>query len=168
MTPTELAKSGTEHSHQRALFAWASMACLHGMDYANEDISYVSRFSGGRPSKPIPQLKWLHAIHNQGHGDIVRGSRAKAEGVKAGVADLFLPWPMELNCRSWNGQLGDEVVSTIYYHGLYIEMKREDKGKLSVIQSEFARDIQSVGYKWVCCFGWKSARDEILKYLGLV
>ena len=159
MTPDTLAKSGTEHAEQRALFAWCNMAERYGFKLADRNESYTvtgyakAYFDVGE-YYPIPQLKWLHAIHNQGHGDAIRGARSKAEGVKPGVADLFLPVPVRTNYIS--------------FAGLYIEMKRADKGKLSIEQSEFARDMQDAGYKWACCFGWKNARDEILKYLGLV
>src|SRR4051812_7142849 len=94
MTPDQLSKSGTEHAHQVALFAWAAVACYHGFAVANLwaksgvlDPQYNRR--------PIPCLKWLHAIHNQGHGDAIRGGRAKAEGVRKGIPDIFLPFPRQ-------------------------------------------------------------------------
>jgi len=74
MTPEELAKSGSEDAHQRALM---SMAATHVHKY--------------------PELKWFHAIPNGGsRGDnkrsaMIRGAQLRASGVKAGVLDTFLP-----------------------------------------------------------------------------
>ena len=98
----------------------------------------------------IPQLKWLHAIHNQGHGDAIRGGKAKAEGVKAGVADLFLPY----------------VSPNSGYFGLYIELKTV-KGTLAPIQFEFINDMRKVGYAAHMARGWLEARKIILDYLQI-
>lgn len=69
MTPEEIAKPGTEYSHQCALFAWCAL---------NVDI--------------YPELKWFHSIQNEEKsGSAIRGSRAKASGKKKGVSDTFLP-----------------------------------------------------------------------------
>jgi hypothetical protein len=74
MKPSDLAKSGTESGHQRAVFAWAALN--------------VARF---------PELKWLHHIPNGGsRGDdaksrAIRGNALKAEGVRTGVSDISLP-----------------------------------------------------------------------------
>jgi len=74
MTPEQLAKSGTEHGHQAALFCWCAL---------NVDI--------------YPELKWFHAIPNGGsRGDdaktrAIRGNQLRAEGVKPGVSDTCLP-----------------------------------------------------------------------------
>jgi len=74
MTPDQLAKSGTESGHQRAVFCWAALQ--------------LARY---------PELRWLHHIPNGGsRGDdaksrAIRGGQLKAEGVKNGVADLCLP-----------------------------------------------------------------------------
>ena len=43
MTPDQLAKSGTEHAEQRALFAWANMAYRYGLVAANSDDSYIKK-----------------------------------------------------------------------------------------------------------------------------
>lgn len=82
MTPEQLAKSGTESGHQRAVFCWAQL-------------------NKGR----FPELKWLFHIPNGGsRGDdaksrAIRGAALKAEGVKKGPADLCLP----VKRGSWSG-----------------------------------------------------------------
>ena len=100
------------------------------------------RWNEGR----YPCLKWLHAIPNGGKRDVVVAIRLKAEGVKSGVSDLFLPFP---------------VAPKI---GLYIEMKAMD-GSLSDNQTDFLFYAQSVGYAAVVCFGSEQAINTIENYL---
>ena len=123
MTPESLAKSGTEHGHQTALFAWAALN-----------------------AKAYPMLKWMFAIKNVEKGGKIAGAMAKAEGVKAGVSDIFLPYAK-------NG-----------YHGLFIEMKKPD-GKASTIQLEFQSDMSTIDYACCIAYSWAEARDYILLYL---
>ena len=66
-------------------------------------------------------------------------------GVKAGVADIFLPFPC-----------GDNA-------GLFIEMKKKG-GKQSQKQIEFQNELHQA-YKYVLCYSWKEAADEIESYL---
>jgi hypothetical protein len=128
MTPDQLAKSKSEHGEQRAVFAWCNMAFRYGPDCANDDLSYTVKGYAQDFNKPIsrlglvclvPELEWIYAIHNQGHGDAIRGGRAKAEGVKAGVSDICLPV---------KAQASKYMIPTTqnypYYCGLYIEMKK--------------------------------------------
>ena len=85
MTPDQLAKSGTEHGHQVALFAWCAVARLHGFDVADDwaaGMGIEAAKSSRTNRTPVDALEWFHAIHNQGHGDKVRGANAKAEGVR--------------------------------------------------------------------------------------
>lgn len=76
MTPEQLAKSGTEHSHQRALFCWLAL------NTANH-----------------PDFRWTFAIPNGGVRDRITAGKLKAEGVKAGVPDLCCP----IRCREFSG-----------------------------------------------------------------
>lgn len=150
MRPAQLAKSNSEHSHQTALFAWCAVARWHGFEKANAwaagDIEMPQYVEG--MVEAVPDLRWFHAVHNQGHGDKIRGNMAKAEGVRKGVADTFLParrngWP-----------------------GLYIELKKPGKGKtLSKEQIEFGVYVKEQGYGWIMCEGWESARDVLIQYL---
>lgn len=113
----------TEHQHQAALIKWANaMTGVH------------------------PELRWLHAIPNGGQRNVVTGVKLKAEGVRAGVSDLFLP-------TARHG-----------YHGMYIEMKSEN-GRTRPSQLEFMRFVRGEGYKTVVCSDWTLARTEIEQYL---
>jgi hypothetical protein len=150
-------KYKSEHAHQAALFMWSNMACKFGLKAANDPTSYqIAGVASGflvSHGDMVPQLKWLHAIHNQGHGDAIRGSKAKAEGVKAGVFDIFLPVPMVTGLGSFS-------------HGLYLELK-VGKNQMSGIQAEFCADMERNGYATCCAWGWMEARDHILNYLGI-
>jgi hypothetical protein len=68
MNPEDLAKSGTESGHQRAVFAWAALSL-------NE----------------YPELRWMFHIPNGGERTARGAMNLKAEGVKRGVSDIMLP-----------------------------------------------------------------------------
>lgn len=162
MTPATLAKSGTEHAHQTALFAYAAVAYLHGFDVADDwavdgPQAFKKSPRASNPDAPpkVPALEWFHAIHNQGHGDKVRGGMAKAEGVRKGIADTFLPWPV----AGW--------------HGLYIEMKKpaekpkseKAKGGVSDEQAKFGEYAKGVGYGFMVCYSWREAANALRSYI---
>lgn len=158
MTPDQLAKSGTEHGHQVALFAWCAVARLHGFDVADDwaaGMGIEAAKSSRTNRTPVDALEWFHAIHNQGHGDKVRGANAKAEGVRKGVADTFLPWPN----AGW--------------HGLYIEMKKPAekpksstaKGGVSDEQAKFGEYARAVGYGFMVCYSWREAANALRSYI---
>lgn len=73
-TPTK----SSEHDEQVALFQWAA---LHSLRW--------------------PCLAYLFAIPNGGKRATVTAMRLKAEGVKAGVPDVLLPWPVGGWCGLW-------------------------------------------------------------------
>jgi hypothetical protein len=97
ITPEQLAKSGTEHGHQAALFCWAA-ACQW------------------------PEVKWLHAIPNGGERNPIVAANMKAEGARTGIWDVFLPFPCGQHAglyiemkkpgrqREKNGGLSDQQV----------------------------------------------------------
>ena len=168
MTPEQLAKTKSEHSEQVALFAWANMAERFGSKLADIDKSYLvagyaeevfSSYAKDDNLIPIPELQYLFAIHNQGHGDVVRGAKAKAEGVKRGVPDLMLPVTQKLECN-----LGE--TQPYGWHGLFIEMKKVKGGVTSNDQLRWHEYLCNAGYKVVVCKGWIEGRNAILEYLG--
>lgn len=129
LTPRAIEKT-TESSSQRAFFAWAALnkaAC--------------------------PPLADMYAIPNGGsRGDTkesaqIVGGNLKAEGVKPGVSDIFLPEPV--------GNL----------HGLYIEMKRRDGGEESKEQKDFGARMIAKGYGYAVCHGWEQAAVTAMNYL---
>lgn len=159
-------KSGTEHAHQAALFMWANMAYRFGLFAASSPISYTQQgYAKANAGPPVPQLKWLHAIHNQGRdpgqAGRVRGAIARAEGVKAGVCDLFLPVPMAYNVQRHDGLV------LVKFAGFYLELK-VGKNTPSEIQLEFMADMRAAGYAADWAIGWLEARKKLLDYLKIV
>lgn len=133
MTPEDIAKAGTEHAHQAAIFCWCNEQVQNGK---------------------YPMLKFIHAIPSGGKRDKVTASRLKAEGVKQGVWDIFLPYPVRVDPYSY-----------VLYHGLYIEMKKPDKGRLTDEQKIFREHVEPLGYYFAVCYTWLEAKDAIVKYL---
>lgn len=125
MNPADIAKPDTERAHQMAVFAWSALN--------------IQRF---------PMLKWMFAIKNAEKGGAIRGAMAQAEGVKAGVGDVFLPYPAK------------------GYHGLFIEMKKPTGGVQSKKQIEFENDIKKNGYAYRVCLHWTVAVETIEWYLN--
>ena len=115
----------TEHDHQVALFQWAAAKSKH----------------------EIPELKLMFAIPNGGHRHIGVAKKLKAEGVKAGVPDIFLP------------------VARFGYHGLFIELKTED-GRIQDNQKEWLNELALAGYFTYICHGVDEARELIEYYMG--
>lgn len=162
MTPWELAKK-TEHSHQRALFAWANCVAQYGFYVAQYTDTYNKEkretwFNWARVvPAPVPELSRLFAVHNQGHGDAVRGGRAKAEGVKAGVPDVMLPVPRRYGIH------GD-----IRFAGLFIELKlpRYAPSDIKPAQHDWREYLNEAGYVSKVAGGWIDAANTIADYMG--
>lgn len=121
----------TEHSEQAMVIAWADR---------NQDRH--------------PELKWLHSSLNGIFIPAPPSIRAriinhmKAEGMKKGIPDLFLP------------------VARRDYHGLYIELKRSDGGKVRDEQSDFLDFVASQGYYGQVCCGYLEAKETLEWYLN--
>lgn len=111
-----------EHQHQKALIQWF-------------DAQYQAH--RGR----------LLAIPNGGARHPAVAGKMKAEGVRAGVPDLFLPVP--------KGGL----------HGLWVELKAPT-GRPTPQQLGWLDYLASQGYAAVLCKGWEAARDTIRDYLN--
>lgn len=124
-TPEQLARGGSESGEQVALFCWAA---LHVELY--------------------PELRLLFAIPNGGLRNKITAARMKAEGVKSGVPDTFLP----VNRGKW--------------HGLFIELKRHGKHHISAEQAQWMIDLRAQGFAACVCVGWEAARDMLVSYLN--
>jgi len=99
-----------------------------------------------------PELKWLFSIPNGGNRNPREAARLKAQGVKPGVSDIFLP------------------VARGGYQGLFIELKRRKAhgpSRVSKPQSEFLYDMTEEGYRAVVCYGAEDAMRVITEYMGL-
>lgn len=137
MTPEQLCKSGTEDAHQMALFAWAALNV-----------------------KKYPQLRWLHSVPNGGLRSPRTGAKMKATGARKGVWDVFLPVPVH---EMLPGMGGVDYVP--YRSGLYIEMKKPGKGRLTDEQKEFRKHLDFYKYETAVCLTWDEAREHLETYL---
>jgi len=81
----------------------------------------------GRRAEHDPRYRLLLAIPNGGHRSKRTAGKLKAEGVRAGVPDLFLP------------------VAAHGMHGIWLELKCE-KNKPSVAQAAWAKALREQGY----------------------
>ena len=126
-TPESLAKSGSESAEQTALFCWAALPETQSL---------------------YPELKFMFHIPNGGSRDKREAGRFKAQGVKPGVPDIFLPVPR-------NG-----------WHGLWIEMK-VGNNKESQQQKDYHAFLSSKHYAVSVCYSWQEAVENITFYLRL-
>ena len=78
---------------------------------------------------PDPRIKMAFAIKNSGRKDPASYGRDIAEGLLAGVADVYVPYP------------------TTRHHGLFLEFK-SPKGKPSDKQLEFGEFCLSYDYSY--------------------
>jgi hypothetical protein len=113
----------SEHEEQAALFEWARYS--------------VNTF---------PELCNMFAIPNGGARHIGVARKLKAEGVKAGVPDIFLAVPNHK------------------HHGLFIEMKF-GRNKMTDEQRAWKEKLEIEKYAHVVCYSWHEAKDGITKYL---
>lgn len=127
ITPEMLAKCGSEHAHQTALFCWAALP-------------ETKELLG-------PEIDLMFAIPNGGLRSKRVAANLKAEGVKAGILDIFLPVP--------RGE----------YHGLFIEMKIAPN-KITPEQALFGQRVTAQGYRCCLCYSWYEAKMAILSYFG--
>lgn len=88
----------------------------------------------------------IFAIPNGGKRNIVVARKLKAEGVKSGIPDLFLP-----------------VVSA-QRSGLFIEMKSKN-GKATAGQKQRMADLSREGYRCMICYGIDDAVKCVLDYV---
>ena len=94
-----------------------------------------------------PPFNRVFAIPNGGDRHPAVGAKLKAEGVRSGIPDLFLP------------------IVRLPYHGLFIEMKRQKGGKLSTDQEKKIRHLIAAGYAVIVPEGAVEAMHWTHKYL---
>ena len=80
----------------------------------------------------------IFAIPNGGYRSMTTAGKLKAEGVSAGIPDLFVP--------AWR---------------LWVEMKRQKGGRVSPEQADWIIYLESVGYTCLVCPGSQNAQAQI-------
>jgi len=115
----------TEHQEQKAFFEWAAL--MTPKHY---------------------ELGLMFAIPNGGQRHIITATKLKAEGVKAGVPDIFLP------------------VARCNYHGLFIEMKKRKGARMALSQHGWYWNLLGQNYAVHICHGADEAIDVTKQYMG--
>ena len=88
----------------------------------------------------------FHHFANERVCSAQQGRTLKRMGVKKGVADFFLAFPMT------------------YRSGLWIELK-VGKNELTTEQSYFLHRKSERGYASICVYGFEQGKEAILNYL---
>lgn len=104
----------------------------------------------------------LFAIPNGGTRNRVEAANMKMEGVKAGVTDLQLAYPMAIPPQGF-------TMRYRLFCGLFLEMKRpEGSYGVSDKQVEFMAAMRRRGYATGVAHGWYAAVGLFLYYIGAI
>jgi hypothetical protein len=95
------------------------------------------------------RLRLIYSHLNGMRTSINTAKKAKRGGARKGLPDLFLP------------------VACGGMHGMYIELKRTEGGKVSPEQKMMMALLWQQGYYTAVAYGWKDAARLIEEYLGL-
>lgn len=90
----------------------------------------------------------VSASANGGSRNLLEAINLKAMGVSKGFPDVEVPLPSG------------------YYHGFYIEMKRQKGGKISPEQLEWLSYLREKGYYAEVAHGFDEAREMFTHYLS--
>lgn len=164
ITPEQIAKTGTEHAEQAALFQWAALTA-NERDQANDPWRANA-------------LRMMFAIPNgdqRGDGSHkgaqIAGARLKAEGQRSGVPDVFMAVPAGARIIELGG--GKQVSGVWKHYGLFIEMKarkhlraKDELAGCGDDQKDWIVRLRAQGYSCAVCYGWEHARDTIIAYLA--
>lgn len=95
------------------------------------------------------ELNRIQVVHipNEGKRSQAYGARMKRLGTQKGFPDMFFPYPV--------GNM----------HGLFIELKRDGKSRVSTEQREWLRRLNANGYLAMVCYGADEAIRTIKNYL---
>ena len=104
-------------------------------DAPSEHLEQVRLVSWFRRSYPGARI---FAIPNGGGRSMAQGAALKAEGVTAGVPDLFVP--------AWS---------------LWIEMKKATGGVVSPVQKDWIAYLEGIGHQVIVGRGFEDAKRQI-------
>lgn len=94
------------------------------------------------------ELKHIIAVHipNESKRSVAYGAKMKRMGLRKGFPDIFIP------------------TSRQGFYGLFIELKRDKKSRVSAEQTAWISYLNKQGYKAMICYGATEAINEIEKY----
>lgn len=113
------------------------MKTTTSLSESDEQIGFVQWFEA-----KFQGVRIFH-IPNGGHRTMSVAKKLKAEGVKSGVPDLFVP--------HWR---------------LWIEMKRTKGGRLSPEQKDWIEYLEGVGYTVIVGYGATDTSRKVLEWLS--
>lgn len=90
------------------------------------------------------------AIPNGGSRHLFEAVKLKRMGVMAGVPDIFIP------------------IARASYHGIFLELKRQDGGKISDSQRYWHEALKKEHYCVCVSKGFDEAKKEIESYLSSI
>lgn len=109
----------------------------------HHQVQFVTWFKRTYPDTTI------FAIPNGGKRGALTAAKLKMEGVLPGVPDICIAKPVSP------------------YAGLYIEMKKPTKGRLSKEQKDVIAKLQADGYRVDVCYGADEAKAAVNEYFKL-
>jgi hypothetical protein len=113
--------------------------------YSSEDVEQIKVVSWFREKYKDTLI--FH-IPNGGKRDIITGAKMKSMGTLPGISDL---------CVS-------EALSG--FHGLYVEMKASEGGRVTSAQADVLKYFNSKGYAAVVCHGSGPAKEFLELYMS--
>jgi hypothetical protein len=123
-----------------------------------EHDSQVALFQWAKLMEPrYPELALMFAVPNGMRTSMRTAIKAKAEGLKAGVPDVWLPVPNRAPFK--DGYL-------YLYTGLVIEMKAP-KGRASDAQHWWLEELTDQGWRCEVCYSATEAIAAVCEYLNI-
>jgi len=95
----------------------------------------------------IPELQLLNASLNGVKLSKFLAGKMKRQGMRKGYPDIFLPIPKNS------------------YHGLFIELKKENGGTILREQKVWLKKLNELGYLTIVVYGYIEAIKTIKQYL---
>jgi hypothetical protein len=116
----------------------------------SESFEQETTFKWARANQiKFPDLQLLNGSLNGFKLSTGQAVKAKKQGMRKGYPDISLPVPKN------------------HWHGLFIEMKKENGGSVSKEQRTWINKLLDNGYYAVVCRGHKEAIETIKIYLGI-
>ena len=115
----------SEHAHAVALMNWVHLYAV----------------------RQWPGIALMFHIPNEAKRSFVTAARLKAEGMKPGIPDYFLP------------------VARDQFHGMFLELKKIGE-KPTLEQAKALGELQGMGYYSTCERGWIAAAGALVEYLS--
>jgi len=141
-------QSGGKGHRDKAAHKRRPAAAAQARETPSEDEEQIMLFAWAAwRMRTMPELNWLYHIPNGGSRNRAEAGKLRAMGVRQGVPDVALD------------------VARGEWHGLRIELKRRDGGRLSAAQQIWLRQLTQHGYRAEVCRGWEAAAQVIEDYL---